>query len=87
MPSSDTRGKPQILDFVRNLKHDRMLDIGCGEGTYAALFDKTVTDQEYLADVAKIGVIVSPVDWREAEEIVKEMSRIPLQTKARLRLF
>ena len=38
MPSSDTRGKPQILDFVRNLKHDRMLDIGCGEGTYAKLF-------------------------------------------------
>lgn len=38
MPSSDTRGKQQIVDFVRNLKHDRMLDIGCGEGTYAKLF-------------------------------------------------
>ena len=38
MPSSDTRGKQQILDFIRNLKHDRMLDIGCGEGTYAKLF-------------------------------------------------
>lgn len=38
MPSSDTRGKEQIVSFVRNLKHDRMLDIGCGEGTYAKLF-------------------------------------------------
>ena len=35
MPSSDTRGKQAILEFVRNLKHDRMLDIGCGDRTSA----------------------------------------------------
>jgi tetratricopeptide (TPR) repeat protein len=37
MPSSDVKGKSQIADFVRSRKHDKMLDIGCGEGTYAML--------------------------------------------------
>jgi hypothetical protein len=51
------------------------------------LFERTVTDQEYRSDAAKIGVIVSPVSWLEAEEIVKDMSRTPLDTVSRLKQF
>jgi len=52
-----------------------------------ALFERTVTDPEYRADAAKIGVIVSPVSWREAEEIVKDMTKTPLDTVSRLKQF
>jgi hypothetical protein len=52
-----------------------------------ALFERTVTDQEYREEAAKIGVIVSPVSWREAEEIVKDISRIPPDTVAKLKSF
>jgi hypothetical protein len=52
-----------------------------------AIFERTVTDPEYRDDAAKIGVIVSPVSWREAEEIVKGMKQIPPDTVARLKQF
>ena len=52
-----------------------------------ALFDRTVTDPEYREEAAKIGVIVSPVSWREAEELVKDMTRTPPDTVSRLRQF
>lgn len=52
-----------------------------------AIFERTVTDQEYRDDAAKIGVIVSPVSWREAEELVKGMKAIPPDTVARLKQF
>lgn len=52
-----------------------------------ALFERTVTDSEYIADAAKIGVIVSPVSWREAEKIVQDMSNTPLNTVSRLKQF
>ena len=38
MPTSSQNGKAHIKRIVGALKHDRMLDIGCGEGTYAKLF-------------------------------------------------
>ena len=38
MPTSSQNGKSHIKRIVGALKHDRMLDIGCGEGTYAKLF-------------------------------------------------
>lgn len=41
MPSSDIKGKLQIQEFVRNTNHARILDIGCGEGTYAKLFPES----------------------------------------------
>lgn len=51
------------------------------------LFERTVTDPEYREEAAKIGVIVNPVSWREAEEIVKDISRTPPDTVSRLRQF
>lgn len=56
-------------------------------GYLRGLFDRTVADLEYREDAAKIGVIVSPVSWREAEEIVKGMKAIPPSTVARLKQF
>lgn len=38
MPTSIQEGKQYIRDFIATVKHDRMLDIGCGEGTYAKMF-------------------------------------------------
>jgi hypothetical protein len=52
-----------------------------------ALFERTVTDPEYREEAAKIGVIVSPVSWREAEELVKDISRTPPDTVSRLKQF
>jgi hypothetical protein len=51
------------------------------------LFERVFTDQEYRDDAAKIGVIVSPVSWREAEEIVKGMKEISPDTVSRLKQF
>ena len=51
------------------------------------LFERTFTDPEYRDDAAKIGVIVSPVSWREAEEIVKGIKAIPPNTVLRLKHF
>ena len=56
-------------------------------GYLRALFERTVTDPEYRDDAAKIGVIVSPVSWREAEEIVKGMKLISPNTVTRLKQF
>ena len=78
MPSSDTRGKPQILDFVRNLKHDRMLDIGCGEGTYAGLFPEAhwtgveiwepYVEQYHLADIYPDLHVMDAREWEPMGE-------------------
>ena len=38
MPTSIQEGKQFIKDFVATVTHDRLLDIGCGEGTYAKMF-------------------------------------------------
>lgn len=38
MPTSIQEGKQFIRDFVATVPHRRMLDIGCGEGTYAKMF-------------------------------------------------
>jgi hypothetical protein len=51
------------------------------------LFERVFTDQEYRDDAVKIGVIVSPVSWREAEEVVKDISRIPPDTVEKLKSF
>ena len=51
------------------------------------LFERVVSDPEYQSDAAKIGVIVSPVSWREAEEIVKDISMTPPDTVSRLKQF
>lgn len=41
MPVSLDMGKPYIRNIVGRVKHDRMLDIGPGSGTYAKLFPKS----------------------------------------------
>jgi hypothetical protein len=51
------------------------------------LFERVVSDTEYQSDAAKIGVIVSPVSWREAEDIVRDMSRTSPDTISRLKKF
>lgn len=38
MPTSIPEGKSFIRDCVARIKHESMLDIGCGEGTYAKMF-------------------------------------------------
>lgn len=38
MPTSIQEGKQFIRDFVATVDNRRMLDIGCGEGTYAKMF-------------------------------------------------
>lgn len=38
MPYSSDSGKAYIRNIVGRIKHDRMLDIGCGQGTYAKMF-------------------------------------------------
>jgi glycosyltransferase involved in cell wall biosynthesis len=38
MPFSSDDGKADIKRIIGKLKHDKMLDIGCGSGTYARLF-------------------------------------------------
>lgn len=38
MPFSAQNGKDYIRNIVARVRHDRMLDIGCGSGTYARLF-------------------------------------------------
>lgn len=38
MPYSSESGKAYIRKIVGRVKHDRMLDIGCGSGTYAKMF-------------------------------------------------
>ena len=38
MPISSYSGKRFICEIVNNLKHEKLLDIGCGSGTYAKLF-------------------------------------------------
>ena len=38
MPYSSESGKAYIRNIVGRVKHDRMLDIGCGSGTYAKMF-------------------------------------------------
>jgi mannosyltransferase OCH1-like enzyme len=38
MPYSSTNGKQEIQRIVSTVKHEKMLDIGCGVGTYAKLF-------------------------------------------------
>ena len=38
MPYSSENGKAYIRNIVGRIKHDRMLDIGCGSGTYAKMF-------------------------------------------------
>jgi hypothetical protein len=51
------------------------------------LFEQVISDPEYQSDAAKIGVIVSPVSWLEAEKIVKDISEIPQETVSRLGQF
>lgn len=41
MPISFDQGKQYIRNIMGRVKHDRMLDIGVGSGTYAKLFPKT----------------------------------------------
>lgn len=38
MPYSSESGKAYIRNIISRVKHDRMLDIGCGSGTYAKMF-------------------------------------------------
>lgn len=38
MPYSSESGKAYIRNIVGRVRHDRMLDIGCGSGTYAKMF-------------------------------------------------
>jgi len=38
MPYSSESGKAYIRNIIGRIKHDRMLDIGCGSGTYAKMF-------------------------------------------------
>ena len=38
MPYSSESGKAYIRNIVGRVKHERMLDIGCGSGTYAKMF-------------------------------------------------
>jgi hypothetical protein len=51
------------------------------------LLDRVINDPEYRSDVAKIGVIVSPVPWTEAEEIVMSMKAIKPETITRMTSF
>lgn len=44
MPFSSNSGKKFIKKIVANLKHDRMLDVGCGSGTYPKLFPEAQWD-------------------------------------------
>jgi glycosyltransferase involved in cell wall biosynthesis len=38
MPYSSESGKAYVRNIVGRVKHERMLDIGCGSGTYAKMF-------------------------------------------------
>ena len=38
MPFSSESGKNYIRNLVSTIKHDKILDIGCGSGTYAKMF-------------------------------------------------
>lgn len=38
MPYSSNSGKDHIRNIIDRVKHDRMLDVGCGSGTYAKMF-------------------------------------------------
>jgi SAM-dependent methyltransferase len=38
MPFSSESGKAYVRNIVGRVKHERMLDIGCGSGTYAKMF-------------------------------------------------
>lgn len=38
MPYSSNSGKSYIRSIIDRVKHERMLDIGCGSGTYAKMF-------------------------------------------------
>jgi tripartite-type tricarboxylate transporter receptor subunit TctC len=51
------------------------------------LFERTFNDPEYRKEAAKIGVIASPVSWREAEEIVKDILRTSPDTVSRFKKF
>lgn len=42
MPHSSPRGKAEIQRLVGLVPHSRMLDIGCGSGTYAKLFPDAI---------------------------------------------
>ena len=44
MPFSSEDGKAEIKAALLGIKHDRMLDIGCGSGTYAKLFPEAEWD-------------------------------------------
>lgn len=77
MPSSDSKGKLQIQEFVRKFKHDRILDIGCGEGTYAKLFPESemtgvevwqpYVDQYNLKDIYKELYVEDARSWEPEE--------------------
>lgn len=41
MPYSSESGKQYIRNIVGRVKHERMLDIGCGSGTYARMFPES----------------------------------------------
>jgi mannosyltransferase OCH1-like enzyme/tetratricopeptide (TPR) repeat protein len=41
MPYSSLAGKRFIEDIVKSLKHKKILDIGCGSGTYAKMFPES----------------------------------------------
>jgi hypothetical protein len=51
------------------------------------LFDHVINDPEYRSNAAKIGVIVSPVSWKEAEEIVMSMKAIKPETISKMTSF
>ena len=51
------------------------------------VFDLVLNDREYQKDAEKIGVIVSPVSWKEAEDIVVSMKAIMPETIKRITSF
>ena len=49
-----------------------------------AMFERTMADPEYQADAIKIGVVPSPISWRETQEIVKSMASTNPETIRRI---
>lgn len=50
-------------------------------------FTSVMNDPDYRVEAKKAGIEVSPIYWREATVIVKEMANTPLDTVSRLKQF
>jgi glycosyltransferase involved in cell wall biosynthesis len=65
MPFSSERGKSAIRQIVKRIPHATMLDVGCGSGTYALMFDD--------ADITGVEIWEPYVDKYKLETIYDKL--------------